>query len=50
MLFGLWSLVSLRKQVLDGGAHWRNLPNTIEPSMFGGPAKTAELIKMPFGV
>jgi len=24
--------------VLDGGAHWRNLTNTIEPSMCGGDA------------
>jgi len=24
--------------VLDGGAHWRNLANTIEPSMCGGNA------------
>jgi len=27
-----------RKHVLDGGAHWRNLANTIEPSMCGGDA------------
>jgi len=30
------------------GARWRNLANTIQPSMFGGPAKTAEPIEMPF--
>jgi len=27
-----------RKHVLDGGAHWRNLENTIEVSMCGGDA------------
>jgi len=32
------------------GAHWRNLANTIELSMFGGPAKTAEPIEMLFRV
>jgi len=28
----------LTQHVLDGGAHWRNLANTIEPSMCGGDA------------
>jgi len=27
-----------RKHALDGGAHWRNLANTTEPSMCGGDA------------
>jgi len=27
-----------RKHVLDGGVHWRNLANTIGPSMCGGDA------------
>jgi len=27
-----------RKHVLDGGAHWRNRANMIEPSMCGGDA------------
>jgi len=27
--------VGRRKHVLDGGAHWRHRPNTIEPSMCG---------------
>ena len=38
MLSGVWSQVSPRKHVLDGGAHWRNLANTIEPSMCVGDA------------
>jgi len=36
--------------VLYGGAHWRHLANTIELSMFGDPAETAEPIEMPFGL
>jgi len=36
--------------VLHRGAHWQNLVNTIDLSMFGGPAKTAEPIEMPFGL
>jgi len=35
MLFGLWTRLGPRKHALDGGAHWRNLANTIEPSMCG---------------
>jgi len=27
-----------KKYVLDGGAHWHHLVNTIEPSMCGGDA------------
>jgi len=38
------------KLVLHGNAHKRNLANTIEPSIFGGPAKAAEPIEMPFGL
>jgi len=30
--------VGPRNRVLDGGAHWRNLANTTEPSMRGGDA------------
>jgi len=30
--------------------NWRILANATEPSMFGGYAKTAEQIEMPFGV
>ena len=32
------------------GTNWRHLVSTIEPSVFGSPAKTAEPIKMPFRV
>jgi len=32
MPLGMWTQVGSRKHVLDGGAHWRNLANTIEPS------------------
>ena len=39
MPFGLWTpWAQLRKHVLDGGTHWRNLANTIEPSMCVGDA------------
>jgi len=33
MLFGLRTWVGPRKHVLDKGAHWRHLANTIEPSI-----------------
>jgi len=36
MPFEMWSPVGPVKHVLDGGAHWRHLANTIEPSMCGG--------------
>jgi len=32
MLFWLWNPVGPRKHVLDGGAHWHHLVNTIKPS------------------
>ena len=38
MSFGMWTRVGPRKHVLDGGAHWRQLANTIELSMCGGDA------------
>jgi len=38
MPFGLWTRVGARKHVLDGGAHWCHLANTIEPSMCSGNA------------
>jgi len=31
------------------GSHWCHLANTIEPRMFGGPAKMAGPTEMPFG-
>jgi len=36
MPFGVWTPVGPMKHVLDGGAHWCNLENMIEPSMCGG--------------
>ena len=38
MSFGVWTRVGPRKHVLDGGADWRSLANTIEPSGCGGDA------------
>jgi len=38
MPFGMWTWVGPWKHVLDGGAQWRILANTIEPSMFGSDA------------
>jgi len=38
MPFGISTRAGPRKHVLDEGAHWRNLANTIEPSMCGGDA------------
>jgi len=35
MSFWMWIQMSPRKHALDGGAHWRHLVNTIEPSMCG---------------
>ena len=39
MPFGICTLVGPRKHVLGGGAHWRHLANTIEPSMCGGECR-----------
>ena len=33
MPFGMLTWVGSRKHVLDGGAHWHHLANTIEASM-----------------
>jgi len=38
MPFAMLSRVGPRKHVLDGGAQWRHLGNTTEPSMCGGDA------------
>jgi len=43
MPFGLWTRVGRRKHVLHG-AHWRNLVNTIEPSVCGGDAALCQII------
>ena len=50
MPFRLWTRVCPEKHVLHEGAHWHNLANTVEPSMFGGRAKTAAPIEMSFEV
>ena len=36
--FGVWTWVGPRKHLLRGGAYWRNLANTIEPSMYWADA------------
>jgi len=36
--FGMWTRVGPKKHVLDKGAHWRHLANTIETSMCCGDA------------
>jgi len=38
MPFALWTRVSPSKHVFHGGADWRNLANTFEPSMCSGDA------------
>jgi len=38
MSFGMLSGMSQRNQLPDGGAHWRNLADTTEPSICGGDA------------
>ena len=50
MPFRFWTQLGPRKHVLHWGVHWRQPANTIEPSMFGGPAETPEPLEMPFGV
>jgi len=34
--FGIWTWVGPGKHILDGGAHWRHLANTIELYIYGG--------------
>jgi len=36
MSFGLWTRVGPKKHVKGGGANWRHLANTTEPSMCVG--------------
>jgi len=43
MPFGMCTLVGPRKHVLDGGAHWRHLANTTEPSVCGGDAALGQI-------
>jgi len=35
MPFGVWIHVGPGRHVLNGGAHWRHLVNTIEPAVCG---------------
>jgi len=44
MPFGVWTPVGPRKHVLDGGAHWYNLENMIEPSTCGGTLPFHQII------
>jgi len=48
----MWDLYSSgpKEVCVTRGSHWRHQVNTTESSMFGGPAKMAELIHMPCGV
>jgi len=43
VLFGKWSRVGTRNLVLDGGAHWRHLANTVEPSVCGGNGAVCQI-------
>jgi len=43
MSFRMWTRVGPRNHVLDWGAHRRNLPNTVEPSMCGGDAALCQV-------
>ena len=46
MPFGIWTRVGPTKHVLMG-AHWRNLANTIEPSMHSGDAVSYTHLTLP---
>jgi len=43
MFLGMWTRVDPRKHVLDRGAHWRHLANTVEPSMCGVDAALRQI-------
>jgi len=43
MPFGIWIRVGSRKHVLDRDEHWRNLTNTIEPSVCGGDSGLCQI-------
>ena len=43
MPFGMWTWVGPRKHALDRAAHWRNLANTIEPSICAGDAALRQI-------
>jgi len=48
MPFGMWTLVGPRKHVIDGGEHWRNLANMIEPSVCSGNAAFCQTLTALF--
>ena len=41
--FGFWTRLGPTKHVLEGGAHWHNLTNTIKPYMCGGDADYCQI-------
>jgi len=43
MPFGVWTRVGPRKHALGGGVLWRNLANTMEPSICGGDAAFCQI-------
>ena len=43
MPFGMWTRVGPKEALLDGGAHWRNLANTIGPSVCGGDVALCQI-------
>jgi len=43
MQFAMWTRMGSRKHVLDGGAHWRHVANTTEPSMCGADAALCQI-------
>jgi len=46
--FGMLSQVDPGNYILDGGAHWHNLPNTIEPSVCGGDVALCQITLTTF--
>ena len=43
MPFGMWTQVGPGNLLLDGSAHWHNLVNTIEPSVWDGDAALRQM-------
>jgi len=41
--FGMQTRLGPTKHILDGGAHWRQLANTTEPSVCGGDASLCQI-------
>ena len=50
MSFGMWTRMDPKEAriSLDGGKHWRNMANTIEPSVCGGDAALCHIIVVKF--